>query len=239
MQRKIDVIIADDNQQSRTILRRFTELHKDFEIIEEASNGEELVQKVLKEKPQLVLLDINMPHLNGIEAIKACLQGVPNLQFIFITGYDEFAVEAFSISALDYIIKPVEVERLFTALNKAKYAINVKEIDRIPRLNIKYRKSTFYIPINEILFIEKQGRKSIVHTRTKTIETYETLGNLSEGLDATFFQSHRSNIINLMEVSEIKSSGETYLVYFVNYDKPAYISKQKIAIVQDKIKDFI
>jgi two-component system, LytTR family, response regulator len=232
----IDVIIADDNEQSRTILKRFTQMSSHFNIIDEAVNGEELVDKVLEKTPHLVLVDINMPQLNGIEAMKACLQGVPNLKFIFITGHDEFAVEAFSISALDYIIKPIDMERFFVALNKAKSAL-INEKDRIKKLPIKYRKSTFYIPLNDILFIEKQGRKSIVHTKDKTVETYETLGSLIHDLDHMFYQSHRSNIINLKEVNEIKSSGETYLVYFSDYEKPAYISKQKLTEVQKMIKD--
>jgi two-component system, LytTR family, response regulator len=234
----IELIIADDNQQSRTILRRFIEMNNNFKIVEEAKDGIELVDKILSKKPKLVLVDINMPKLDGLKAIKACLQSDPSLQFIFITGYDEFAVEAFSMSALDYIVKPVEVERLYAALEKMKM-IEIDNKERIKRLPIKYRKSTYYIPLNEILFIEKQGRKSIVHTKEKMVETYETLGHLSESLDDSFFQSHRSNIINLKEVAEIKSSGETYLVYFSDYSKPAYISKQKLAYVQGKIKEYI
>jgi two-component system, LytTR family, response regulator len=237
--KQIEVIIADDNQQSRTILRRFTEMKEGFKIIDEASSGEELVEKVQMKKPQLVLVDINMPQLNGIEAIKACLQGEPLLQFIFITGHDEFAVEAFSISALDYIVKPVELERLFIALEKAKLALENNDQNRVKKLAIKYRKSIFYIPFNEILFIEKLGRKTMIHTKSKIVETYGSLGELCNELDDTFFQSHRSNIINLQKVSEIKSSGETHLVYFENYDKHAYISKQKLSYVQHEIKKYI
>ncbi|MGB8461394.1 MAG: response regulator, partial [Priestia megaterium] len=120
---KINLIIADDNEDSVEILDYFIEQLPEFEVISICKDGEQLVQEVMAKSPDLLLVDINMPTINGVDAIKKCLRIKPNLNFIFITGYDEFAVKAFELSALDYIVKPIEKTRLYMALERAKNSI--------------------------------------------------------------------------------------------------------------------
>ena len=235
---ELKIVIADDNESSRTILRRFLESFQHLSIVGEAENGEDLLQKVILEEPQLVLVDVSMPILNGIDAIKECLKLLPQLKVIFITGHDDYAVEAFNMSAVDYIVKPVERMRLFHAIEKARQAVKSrneqlwKEFDTMKdtwkRLVLRSDKAIHFIPMQDIVFIEKTARKVCVHTKYKVLEINETLGGLLKRLDTGFLQTHRAYIVNFTFVSYIIPSGDSHLVYFQNYEKPAYISKHKL-----------
>jgi two-component system LytT family response regulator len=185
-----------------------------------------------------------MPKLNGVEAIKLCTKFIPNLKFIFITGYDEYAVEAFNISAVDYVIKPIEQQRLFEAIQKAFNLINLENDCRKKvlsndqdKLILRKGRSTFYIPTNAIYFIGKSGTETVVHTKNETYTTFESLKTLSENIThPAFFQTHRSYIVNLNHVRCVEAFGKTYLAYFDNYTETAHISKLKINQVQKLIQ---
>jgi two-component system, LytTR family, response regulator len=232
---KIKVIIADDDFPSRYILSQFVQLLPEFEVVGESTNGLELIHLVLKEKPDLVLVDINMPHLNGVEAVKSCKEFFPGLHFIFTTGSDAFAVEAFNLSAIDYILKPIEKTRLFVALEKFKKTIQlqIKQVENVSRknkhkLSIKTNNTFLYLSLEDMFFIEKEGRKSILHTATDRFETSESLQDLEGRLPDFFYKSHRSYLVNLRKIEKIVSFGESYQAYFSATDKVAHISKLKI-----------
>jgi two-component system LytT family response regulator len=230
---KYKVIIADDDHPSRMILMHFIQLLSEYEVVQDASNGEEFIQLVMKEEPDIVLVDINMPGLNGMEAVKICKERLPSLQVIFTTGYDEFAVEAFNISAADYIVKPIERTRLFIALEKAKKLIQLNSSPNqlkktVNKLAIKSNNTFLYLSVDDILYAEKEGRKTILHTKNSYFETSESLQELEGKLPNQFYKTHRSFLVNLKKITKIVSSGETYLAYFNGTEKIAYISKLKI-----------
>jgi two-component system, LytTR family, response regulator len=239
----IKLLLVDDHQDALEILEYFIRDLPFFHLVGTCTNGDELVEKVMVHKPDLVLSDINMPFMNGMDAIKECLSFYPSLKFIFITGYDEFAVEAFRMTAVDYIVKPYEKERLYKALEKAKNLILLeqnqmeRDFQEVPikKLPLKDQNCIRYIPLNDIYFIEKVGKKCFVYTEMGMIETNDSLGKILERLDHTFFPSHRAYIINLNKVTHIKPHGETFLVDFQNYEKQANISKLKINEVREKI----
>lgn len=231
----IKVIIADDDRSSRTLLSHFIQLLSDYTVVAEASNGEEFIDLVMKEKPEIVLVDISMPVLNGIEAVKVCHEVFPSLQVIFTTGHDEFAVEAFNISATDYIVKPIERTRLFMALEKAKKSVQLQKklaLNQIRKssnkLAIKSNNTFIYLAIDDIIYIEKEGRKTILHTSNDRFETTEALQDLEGKLPESFYKTHRSYLVNLTKIIKIESSGETYLAFFIGSEKVAHISKLKI-----------
>ncbi|MBX9993286.1 MULTISPECIES: LytR/AlgR family response regulator transcription factor [Priestia] len=239
---KINLIIADDNEDSVEILDYFIEQLPEFEVISTCKDGEQLVQEVMAKSPDLLLVDINMPTINGVDAIKKCLRIKPNLNFIFITGYDEFAVKAFELSALDYIVKPIEKTRLYMALERAKNSIGIdknqskKPGEQLKRLPVKFNGSTYYIPIDQIIFIEKSGKKCLIYTQSRVYETYENISDIYIYLNPSVFsQTHRSYIVNLQKVSHITPKNETYLVYFLEIDEYAHISKLKIQDVQKQL----
>lgn len=228
---EIRVVIADDDQSSKILLRNFVELSSEYKVVGDAASGQELIQLVKEEKPHIVLMDIHMPGINGVEAAKLCKEWIPSLQVIFTTGSDEFAVEAFNISATDYIVKPIEMVRLFTALEKSKQSLKLpveKESVRKNKLTIKSNNAFFYILIEDILYIEKVGRKSIINTENNQYETLESLHEIEERLPSHFYKTHRSYLVNLRKVVKIEAVGETYAAYFEKSDEKAFISKLKI-----------
>ncbi|WP_044748262.1 LytR/AlgR family response regulator transcription factor [Bacillus alveayuensis] len=241
----LTVLVADDDAVSRSLLCHFIRLLPQYKVIGEAASGEEFIQLVLREKPDIVLVDIHMPDSNGLEAVKSCKEMYPALQVIFTTGYDEFAVEAFNISAVDYIVKPVERTRLFNALEKARSFIRLSReaeyfstAGKNKKLIIKSQNTFLFIPMKEILFIEKEGRKTVIHTCDERYETNETLQELSTKLDDYFYKTHRSFLVNLKKVVKIESAGETFLAHFPNSNKVAHVSKLKINKVQEKILQY-
>lgn len=230
MSDKIKVVLADDNEPSREIMSRFLSFFPEFINVGEAKDGEELIELVMKTKPDLVLVDINMPKLNGIDAIKKLIAILGDIKFIFVTAYDEFAVEAFRLYAVDYVVKPVEMNRLLLALERAKKLLRMKDSKKTntrKALTIRFNGSIFNIFLDDILFIEKIERKTIIHTEKQKYESYETLENLQSDLSEKFFQSHRSYIVNIESIYRISPSGNTYLIYFKNYEQPAYLARQK------------
>jgi two-component system, LytTR family, response regulator len=238
---KYTVIVADDHENSREILIGLVSLYPDIVVIDEARDGKELIEKVIETKPNLVLVDIRMPEMNGIDAVKSCLTIHPDLVFIFITAYDEHAIEAFDISAADYIVKPVEKSRLFQALQRASEKIQTKKIystDVPPiknKLPIRSGRTIYFIDCATIILIEKIGRKAFIYTTEKTYETNEPLTVLEAYLTESFYKTHRSYIVNFNYVTHITPKGETYVVYFRDCEHYAHISKLKIKEVQQYI----
>ncbi|MCP3762104.1 LytTR family DNA-binding domain-containing protein [Domibacillus sp. A3M-37] len=237
----LNIILADDHEDSLEVLKIFVEQHPDFKVVDTCNNGEELVEKVAKHKPDLVIADIKMPKLDGIEAMKKSMQFRHDLKFIFVSGYDDFAVEAFNISAVDYVVKPLEMARLYAALEKAKFIVNLNEKEikgskgSTKKLPFKFNGDMYYVPFKDIFFIEKIGKKCLIHTKEKTFATYERLSDLYQLLDDSFYLAHRSNIINMDNVFCIKQKYETYLAYFQNFNKYAHISRLKIKEARELI----
>lgn len=235
---KMTIVIADDDLTSIKLLSRFIQLLPEYSIVGQASNGEELIKLVMSEQPNIILVDIDMPGIDGVNAAKTCKELFPSLQVIFTTGHDEYAVEAFTLSAADYVVKPIERTRLNNALKKAKFAI---ELDKGPieavssilqnKLAFKSKNAIFYLVPDDIFFIKKEGTKTLIYTENDEIETTDSLLVLEERLPSYFYKTHRSFIVNLKRVARIESVGETYHAYFDGCEQIAFISKLKISEV--------
>ncbi|ETI69176.1 LytR/AlgR family response regulator transcription factor [Neobacillus vireti] len=231
----IKVIVADDHQESIDSMKHLLTSLPEFQLIGQCANGEQLVEEVIVKKPDLVLTAIKIAKKNGMEAMKEVLAFLPTIKVIFITGFDEYAIEAFEMAAVDYLLKPVEEERLAQALEKAKNIIeferekmgnSLKQQQKI--LQLRDQTATLFIPLDEILFIEKAGKKCLVYTEKEIYDTSETMARILTRLDETFFHAHRSYIINLEKISQIIPQKESFIVHFKDYDHLAKISKLKI-----------
>ena len=168
------VLLADDHQDSLEVVEAYIKEHPNFDVIATCNDGEELVSKIAIFKPDIVITDVKMPKLNGVEAIKKAMQFNEKLKVIFVTGYDEFAVEAFNLEAVDYIVKPVELPRLYAALEKTQTDNRLKVLTTMnsrKKLPFKFNGSMFFIPYDDIFFIEKTGKKCLIHTKEGTFET--------------------------------------------------------------------
>ncbi|MFA9559999.1 LytR/AlgR family response regulator transcription factor [Evansella sp. AB-rgal1] len=243
----LKILIAEDNEDTRNILSRFIEYFPNMKVVGEVKDGQQLLDFLFThgKKIDVVLVDIHMPRLNGVEAIKLCKQFQPSLKFIFITGDVGYAVEAFSICAVDYVVKPIQQQRLYEALQKAANIIGLESNQSVSnekkptnsKLVVKSGRTTFYLPVEVIFFIEKQGKVTLIHTKNGVYETIDSLESIEKDLHKpSFYRTHRSYIVNLKHIISIESFGKTFLAHFANYHKTAHISKLNINDVKDLIQ---
>ncbi|WHY77394.1 LytTR family DNA-binding domain-containing protein [Neobacillus sp. WH10] len=240
--KRIKIVVADDDQASIDMIKSLVKNLSDFQLIGQCINGEQLIEEVMVKKPDLVLTTVTLLKKNGIQAIKECLSFFSAMKVIFIADNNEYAIEAFDIAAVDYIVKPVSKERLGQALEKANNIISFerdktgtghKSQQKI--LPLRDQNATFFIPLSDICFIEKVGKKCLVYTTTEIYDTYETMARILERLDVSFFHAHRSYIINLAKISQITPQKESFIVHFNDTDKLAKISKLKINELRERI----
>lgn len=206
----------------------------DVSLLGVANTGDDLITLTMKEKPDVAIVNTSLPNINGMDAYKACKELYPELEVIFITGHDGHAAEAFRLNATDYIVKPVERDRLYSALNRVNIPQENTE-DRYQQkvLTIKDQNNIRFIPFEDILFIEKIDRKTFIHTKSFMFETNEPLSEYERLLDDRFMLAHRSNIINLEEISRIEVNRQMYIAHFFGYEPNAKISKHKMSDIQD------
>lgn len=231
----LKVVICDDNEKARYILRSYLEKLdlSEIEIISEANNGVELIDICRDTSPDVILLDIDMPGINGIDAAKKIIEFLPNASFIFITAYMSYAFDSFEVYPVDFILKPVSIERLEKSL---KRIINRKGAEPKEASNsfvtFVSNHEKYSVEQNSIIFIERVGRKTVIHTSVKTFEVYEPISSIQKRLDQDLFtRVHRSYLVNKKSNYKVgKTLGRSRKIIFDGYDKPAYISRKKIKI---------
>ena len=210
-------LIVDDESPARERLKRLLADVEEVELIGEAESGTQAVEMIEREKPDLVLLDIQMPGLDGFEVIEALADPPP---VIFVTAYDEYAIRAFEVNALDYLLKPFSRERLEKAIRRAQEAL-VEEQDfaarlgplleslaaqgrYLTRLAVRDRDRIRVLGVDEVDWIGVEGERVLVHAGDKAYPIRRTLAELEARLDpARFFRAHRSAIVNLDRVKEV------------------------------------
>lgn len=210
----IKTIIIDDERLAREELKHLLKDNFIIEIIGEAKNGEEGIQLCKNLQPDLIFLDISMPGMNGFEMLKK-LEEIPNV--IFITAYDEFALKAFEVNALDYILKPIDPKRLEEAIekieNKDDFESNQNLTSRKNRLLtltdkifIKDGEKCFFIELSSVRMFESDGNYVKVHFDNKRPLILRSLNLLEEQLDPEFFfRANRKFIINIHKITSIEN----------------------------------
>ena len=178
------VLIADDERLARAEMRKLLESFDHIEIIGEASNGIEAIEQIENLQPDLVMLDIEMPGKTGFEVLES-LSKTP--QIIFVTAYDEFAIKAFETNALDYILKPVEKERLEKALNKIKSEnkskTNLADNDRLTReaqIFLKDGEKCWFVKLEKVRLFESEGNYVRLYFDHYKPMILKSLNNLEE-----------------------------------------------------------
>lgn len=225
MQSKIKVIIIDDETLARQITKNYLTKHNDIEIIAECSNGFDAIKKINELKPDLIFLDIQMPKLTGFEMLEL-IESPPVI--IFTTAYDQFAIKAFEVNAIDYLLKPFSEERFENALQKAVLQLGDRfkqnsaieniiktadeKIEFLERIVIKDGTKITVIPVGEIKWIEAQDDYVLINTekgrylKQKTMKYFET--HLNEN---HFVRVHRSYIINVDFIQHLEQTeSESY-----------------------------
>jgi two-component system LytT family response regulator len=214
---KLRTLIVDDEAPARERLKRFLAQNDAVELIGEAEDGKSAIEVIEERNPDLVLLDIQMPVLDGFEVIKL-LTKTPLI--IFVTAYDQYAIQAFEVNALDYLLKPFTRVRLDRAIEKANQELSKKadfttKMDALfqtlnkqkrylERVAVRHEGRILVVPVNEIDWIGAEEGAIYIHTKDRRYLTNYTLDEFDNRLSPrTFFRAHRSAIINLNRVKEI------------------------------------
>lgn len=225
----IRTIIIEDEPVSREMLTLMLQRYKaDIEIIDACSNPADGIESIAKHQPDLVFLDIQMPKMNGFEMLKKITP--INFEVIFTTAFDQYAINAIRVSALDYLLKPVDDEDLAAAIEKCKVSLKDKKpqlqfehlfnnlINKNPldkTLALAASDGISFVKMSDILRVEANGRYAKFYLLNKdTILVSKTLGDFEEILSANqFFRIHDSSIINLNHVKKyIRGDGGTVLL---------------------------
>ncbi|MBK7140759.1 MAG: response regulator transcription factor [bacterium] len=228
MAEKIRTLIVDDEPLAREGIRMLLEPDSGFSIVAEAGNGAEAIEMIRLHHPDLVFLDIQMPGMNGFDVLKA-LDGEPMPLIVFVTAYDSYAIRAFEVHAVDYVLKPVDPARFQTSLERIKSDLQLRrggaitarmtallealrreevKIDTrgfLERFVIKEGDRIYFVNTDDVDWIEAADYYVQLHTGKKTHLIRETLNRLETQLDpAKFIRIHRSTIVNSTRIKELK-----------------------------------
>lgn len=233
MSAKLQTLLIEDEELARNLLRSYLKDHPDIEVIGECENGFDGVKAINEKKPDLVFLDIQMPKITGFEMIEL-LDYKP--QIIFTTAYDQYALKAFELNAVDYLLKPFSKERMMAAIEKVVHHIqaeesNAEKLDEltnfrpgeayIDRVVVKDRHKIHIITVDKIRYIESLDDYVMIYTtdgrhmKQKTMKYFETY------LDPkNFIRIHRSYIVQVDNIAEIQQyEKEAYVVILKDKDK--------------------
>jgi two-component system LytT family response regulator len=219
---KIRTLIVDDEPLARRGIRAQLDEDADIEIVSECRNGLEAVAAIEEQSPDLVFLDVQMPELDGFGVLEAV--GVDRMPVvIFVTAYDQYALRAFEVHALDYLLKPVDAERFASALRRARKQIehhNVQDLNQrlqsflddvqakqkfTERLVVKSGGRIFFLNVQEIDWIEAADNYVRLHVGGDSHLLRETMNHLEKRLDPDrFLRVHRSRIINIRQIKELQ-----------------------------------
>jgi two-component system, LytTR family, response regulator len=208
-------IIIDDERLARKELAGLLKNFPEIEILAECANADEAMEAINSLQPDLIFLDVQMPGKNGFELLEE-LEAVPKV--IFVTAFDEFALRAFEVSALDYLLKPVEEDRLAEAIHKLSHQRSLfANSDRNLEINtsgklgqgdqifLKDGEKCWFVSLNEIRLFESEGNYVRVFFSNNKPLILKSLNNLEDKLDHTFFRANRKHMVNLKWVQSVEN----------------------------------
>jgi two-component system LytT family response regulator len=228
----IQTLIVDDERLAReglkTLLRDFPEI----QIIAEASNVDEALEIIDKQKPQLVFLDIQMPEKTGFELLEDLIE-TPAI--IFTTAYDEYAIKAFEVNALDYLLKPIDKGRLAEAIGKAKKQIEELKSDRLKnrleahdKVFLRDGDKCWFVKLEDIRIIESAGNYAKIYFDKYQPLIHRTLNSLDERLsEQIFFRANRQQIINLNYLEKIEPFFNSGFLFYLKDGSKIEVSRRQ------------
>ncbi len=244
---KIKAIIVDDESLARDLIKNYLLEHIHIELIGEYSDGFQGTKAIQELQPDLVFLDVQMPKLTGFEMLEI-LEKPPII--IFTTAYNEYAIKAFELNAVDYLLKPFSRERFGKSIEKVQERIGLKEtyfdklkkisnsiinIDKTERIVVKTGTKIQVIPVNTIFYIEAQDDYVMLYTSDGKYLKQQTMKHYEASLNNSIFvRIHRSYIVNIHEVEKIEAyEKDSYKVILKNkahlpVSKTGYILLKKI-----------
>lgn len=221
MKSEFSLLIADDENLARRLCREYLRPYPQIRIIGEASDGQSALDMLMQDQPDIVLLDIQMPEMNGLEVLQASgkQQGV-----IFTTAYDSYALQAFDLHAVDYLLKPFDQARFATALEKAIRLVSSKDnssglqkllqqhVGQQQKIVLRERQQTISLELQQILFAEAQDDYVVIHTAQRHYMKTQSLADFAAALpEHDFIRCHRSYLVNRQHIKTLEKASKDTL----------------------------
>jgi two-component system, LytTR family, response regulator len=238
-------IVVDDEAPARALIKEYLLQHSDINVVAECPNGFEAVRAATELKPDLLFLDIQMPKLDGFEVLD--LIGRDAAGVIFTTAYDEYAVRAFDVHAVDYLLKPFDAERFAEALELARSRVRTREPlpirdllethregAALDRVLIRDRSNVHVIPVEQIDYIEAQDDYVSIRAGGRSYLKEQTLGELEDQLASKgFLRIHRRYILNVSRLAKIELSEKDSRIAILNDKTQLPISRSGYLKLRD------
>ena len=245
----IRILIADDDPGMRLVMRRLVERAEGYELAGEAEDGERLIRMYDELKPQVVLMDVEMPGMTGIECGRAIQERNPRTVIVFATAHEEYMKSAFELYAFDYLVKPFRVERALETLGRIRERLGgglpeaVMRAAEAPnrgetvpgRIMLKHREGVSFLDLKDIAMVMRENRNTIILMGDGTRYTVgDGMADLDERLpDDLFFRTHKSYIVNLNLIESIQPYGRwTYIVKLRGLKDDALITHERFEALQ-------
>lgn len=237
--REIRILIGDDDPGMRLVMKKLAEKAEGYVLAGEACDGEELIELFDSTRPDVVLMDVEMPKMNGIECGKAIQDRCPKTIIIFATAHEEYMKNAFELYAFDYLVKPFPLDRALNTLALARERLcERREAAQLKpsagknprRLMFKHRDGVSFVDPEDILLVQREDRATAIILKDKQkLLTGDPLGEIEQRLpEDIFFRCHKSYIINLDQIDTVTPYGRwTYVVQIRGTDADALITHEK------------
>ena len=240
------VVIADDERLARERLRALLAEAGGVEVVAEAADGDAALHACAEHHPDLVLLDISMPGIDGLEAARHLAGFEPRPAVVFCTAYDAHALSAFEAQAIDYLVKPVRAERLAAALARVRTfsAGRAQQGDAAPghkrtHLCARLRGSLRLVPVDDVRYLQAEEKYVVVHHARGEDLIEESLKSLEDEFSARFVRIHRNCLVARHEITELKRNGDGRVHAVLRHGKePLEVSRRCVAGLRDTVKNF-
>lgn len=238
------VVIADDEPLARERLRSLLQAHGGVEIVAEAANGAETLHACAEHHPDVVLLDIAMPGIDGLEAARHLAGFEPRPAVVFCTAYDAHALSAFEAAAIDYLMKPVRPERLAAALERARTFVAGRGGAQAAMpsrartlLCARLRGSLRLIPVEDIHYLQAEEKYVVVHHARGEDLIEESLRSLEEEFPSRFIRIHRNCLVARQQLVELRRNGGGQVQAVLRDGKqPLEVSRRCVASLKQELR---
>lgn len=230
--KQIRTIIADDEPAARARIQRLVAQDPELDLVAECRNGAETLEAVQKHKPDLIFLDIQMPNVNGFEVVEKLGSGRAPF-IVFVTAHDQYALKAFNVNAVDYLLKPYDDDRFFSSVDKAKKWMDLRMSSKltgklmdlmrehmhansqfIEHFTIKDRGRERQVPVSEVIYFLAEGNYLHLQLKDRYFLYRMTMNAVETELDPErFLRIHRSYIVNMAHVRNSRYSGNNEFIF--------------------------
>ena len=245
----IRILIADDDDGMRLIMRRFVEKAGGFQIVGEAKDGRELIRLNEQTHPQVILLDVEMPVMTGVECARIIQDINPKTILVFATAHEKYMGDAFEVYAFDYLLKPFREQRVMKtlALIRSRLAEEAEERAVKPetprnvaprKLMLRHKEGVSFVDMEDILLIQREERSTVLYLAGgERLVTSDSLSELDERLpDDMFFRTHKSYVVGLRHIDSITPYGRwTYVVKLRGTTHDALVTAERLEILQKMV----